>query len=295
MGKLGLRGDRAVGEGLRDFARDILAEAQSALTRPDASDAIVVHDYRKAMKRWRAFLRLMPAIVGPDAEPLRLAARDLARELAAARDAHAALDALEDIARIESALSPRTLATLRERLGGMRAAAEGVALTAVMRERMRALIEEASRSVARWPLDDIKFADVADGLTASYRRARRLIPDNWAIAEDEPLHELRARVVVQRYQMPLIEPLWPRFAKLWSGEAQRLREWLGKHQDATVLASLTQSGQPLARWRVTLTPLIAMRKADHVDVAARIAERLFVETPKAFRAKLVGLWDASRG
>ena len=86
-------------EALREFARDILAEADAALARRDATDAVAVHDFRKAMKRWRAFLRLMPPIVGPDAERLRLAARDLARELAEARDAHAALDALADLAR----------------------------------------------------------------------------------------------------------------------------------------------------------------------------------------------------
>lgn len=294
MAKLGLRADRAVGEGLRAFARDIFAEGHTALTRQDISDAIVVHDFRKAMKRWRAFLRLMPAIVGPDAERLRLAARDLARELAAARDAHAALDALEDIAGIEGALSPRTLTTLRERLSGMRIAAEGVALSPAIRARMQAQLEEASRAVNHWPLDDTDFTDIADGLTASYRRARKLIPKNWADAPDETLHELRARVVVQRYQMPLIEPLWPRFAKLWSGEAQRLRERLGDHQDATVLAALTHAKQPLSRWRAALAPAIATRKAAHVEASARLAERLFVESPKSFRARLIGLWRASR-
>jgi len=294
MAKLGLRADRAVGEGLREFARDILAEGKAAASGRDMSDASAVHGFRKAMKRWRAFLRLMTPIVGPDSEHLRISARDLARELAAARDAHAALDALADLAKVDGALSPRTLATLEARLKAVRTEAELVALAPAMRDRMRANIEEAGRAVTHWMLDATTFDQVADGLTVAYARARRLLPADWALADDETLHEIRARVVVQRYQMPLVQPLWPRYAKLWSGEAQRLRERLGTHQDITVLAALTASRQPLARWRTTLAPVIAARKSVHAVAASRIAGRLFADKPKAYRQKLLALWASGR-
>ena len=52
----------------------------------------------------------------------------------------------------------------------------------------------------------------------------------------EELHELRQRVVEHRYQMEIVQALWPRMVKLWVGEAQRLRERLGSHQDLVVLA-----------------------------------------------------------
>jgi CHAD domain-containing protein len=294
MAQLGLRSDRAVGEALREFARDILTEGRAALTNRQLTDAVAVHDFRKAMKRWRAFLRLMEPIVGPDAGRLRFAARDLARELSGARDAQAALDALADMAKIEGALAPRTLAAISAKLEESRAAAETVALAPAMRERMRASLEESSRAVTHWLLDETAFEQVADGITKSYARACHLIPQEWATAQDEPLHELRARVVVLRYQMPLIQPLWPRYAKLWSGEAQRLRERLGTHQDITVLAALTEPKQVLARWRTRLAPLIAARKAAHVAASARIAGRLFADRPKAYRQKLLALWASSR-
>src|SRR5262249_40429537 len=63
---------------------------------------------------------------------------------------------------------------------------------------------------------------------------------------------LRKRVVIHRYQIDIIEPLWPRFVKMWSGEAQRLRDRLGKHQDMLMLASLTGPPQPLAPLRSRL-------------------------------------------
>ena len=52
-----LRPSVAVGEALRGVARDILAEARAAIEDPAKSDADAVHDFRRAMKRWRALLR----------------------------------------------------------------------------------------------------------------------------------------------------------------------------------------------------------------------------------------------
>src|SRR5689334_4528203 len=83
--KPAIRPDAAVGAALRAVARDILAEAVASLDDPEKSDATAVHDYRKAMKRWRAFLRLVIPFIGDDGERLRVEARDLARELAGAR------------------------------------------------------------------------------------------------------------------------------------------------------------------------------------------------------------------
>jgi len=41
-------------------------------------------------------------------------------------------------------------------------------------------------------------------------------------------------------------------------------------------------------------PLIERRRAAHAAAAQRLAGRLFAEKPKAFRRRLVALWD-SRG
>jgi hypothetical protein len=102
-------------------------------------------------------------------------------------------------------------------------------------------------------------------------------------------------VVDHRYQMELLESLWPRIGRAWVREAQDLRGELGSHQDLTVLAGFTKRGQPLARWRARLLPLIARRQADHVTVARHLAARLFAESPKGFRRRFAALWVASGG
>ena len=87
---------------MRGVAHDILVEARAAIEDPARSEAEAVHDFRRAMKRWRALLRLLAPFLGPDARHLRDEARDLARALSGARDAQSALDALDDLATIVS-------------------------------------------------------------------------------------------------------------------------------------------------------------------------------------------------
>src|SRR5580700_10802644 len=236
--KPAIRPDAAVGDALKAVARDILAEALAALDDPEKSDAVAVHDYRKAMKRWRALLRLVIPFIGEEGEHLRVEARDLARELAGARDAQSALDAFDDLKDPEDTLSPATRANIRRRIEDIRQAAEETTLTEATRGKLRASVTTANLAVGTWPVDQIGFSAVAGALAAHYRRARQAVPADWHTASSEELHKLRQRVVVHRYQMELVEPLWPRLTRLWVAEVQRLRERLGAHHDLTMLAGL---------------------------------------------------------
>jgi CHAD domain-containing protein len=287
-----LQVDMAVGEALRAVARDVLAEARTAITDPGKSDAESVHDFRRAMKRWRAFLRLLEPFVGDEARRLRDEGRDLAHALTGARNAQSALDALADLAKHELPLSPRSVAGLKQRIEAIRQAAETTLINADMRLRLGNALDQAEAVVERWPLHMLNFDNVADQLAYFYRKVRQLIPKDWPAAEAEELHELRKWVVIHRYQMDIIEPLWPRFARMWTTEAQRLRDRLGRHQDVLMLEGLTGVHQPLARWRSRLSPAIAERRAAHVDASARLAARLFVEKPNSFRRRLAAIWRA---
>jgi CHAD domain-containing protein len=281
----------AVGEALRAVARDILREARAAIEDPANSDAVAVHEFRRAMKRWRSLLRMLEPFLADNDRRLRSEARDLARSLTGARDAQSALDALNDLAKHGLTLSPRSLATIRVRIEELRQAAETIVLTADMRLRMANTLSHADAAVDRWALHVLTFADVADRLTLGFREARRALPRSWSDADPEDLHELRKRIVNHRYQMETVAPLWPRFGRMWVGEAQRLRERLGKHQDLTLLAALVQPHRPLAPWRSRLASAIAQRMKDHVAAARRTASRLFVEKPGAFRRRLNVIWE----
>jgi CHAD domain-containing protein len=242
------------------------------------------------MKHWRALLRLLDPYLGPESEDLQTTARDIARDLAGARDLQTALDALDDLKQHDLPLSERSVKNLRKRIDALRKAGELTALTADMRLRIAQALGDADVAVTRWPIQALKFADVAKQLAASYRAARRAVPESWSKASPDALHELRKLVVIHRYQIQVVQPLWKRFTKMWISEAQRLRERLGQHHDLVVLQKLMEAGQPLAAWHARLDPPIAARQRRHVAAARKVATRLFVDKPSAFRRRLVVMW-----
>ncbi|HMF26142.1 MAG TPA: CHAD domain-containing protein [Pseudolabrys sp.] len=285
-------GDSSFGDGLAAAARSVIADGRHALSDPELSDPEAVHEVRKALKRWRALMRLLARPLGEQANQMRAEARELMRAIASARDAQSALDALADLRKADLPFSPTSAETIRARLTDMRDAAGATSFTKALRERLSRYLDYATLSLERWPLKAIDFETVTDGLVSTYRRARQLVPDSWTDAEAEHLHDLRRRVVEHRHQMDLIEPLWPRLGKVWAEEAQRLRNQLGSCQDLAVLTSLTAPHQPLAPWRSRLSPLIEARRQAHLRTAERLAGRLFAEKPKAFRRRIAALWSA---
>ncbi|HXX07441.1 MAG TPA: CHAD domain-containing protein [Pseudolabrys sp.] len=284
--------DSNFGDGLVAAARSVIADGRRALSDQELSDPEAVHEVRKALKRWRALMRLLARPLGEQADQMRAEARELMRAIAGARDAQSALDALADLRKADMPFSSTSTETIRARLTEMRDAAGATSFTKTLRERLSRYLDYATLSLERWPLKAIDFETITDGLTSTYRRARQLVPDNWTEAEAEHLHDLRRRVVEHRHQMDLIEPLWPRLGKVWAEEAQRLRNRLGACQDLAVLANFTAPHQPLAPWRSRLAPLIAARRQAHLNTAERLAGRLFAEKPKAFRRRIAALWSA---
>jgi CHAD domain-containing protein len=280
----------AIGPAVRAIGASILAAARATMTDPERTDADAVHDFRRAMKQWRSLMRLLESFI-PNAAQLRQEARDHARSLARARDSQSALNAFDDLLKKSLPLSERSTATIRSRIEAMRGTEEQAVLTPELRDTILTWIDAAAAAIEQWPLDPFEFSKIAGRLAAGYRAARQAIPDDWTQASAEELHHLRQRVVDHRYQMELIEPLWPRHARMWTDEAERLRDRLGRCQDLEILKRLTEPHQPLAPWRSRLTPAVAEHTNELAQRAARIALRLFAEKPKAFRHRLETLWE----
>jgi CHAD domain-containing protein len=280
----------AIGPAVRAIAARILTRARAVLTDPEMSSQDAVHEFRRTMKQLRALMRLLGPFI-PDATRWRTEARDHARSLGQARDGQAALNAFDDLVENGLPLSARSVANIRTRLEGLRAGEERAVLTPELRDAIVRWLDTATAAIEMWPLDPFHFSAIAARLTAGYRGARQRVPDDWSHVEPEKLHELRRRVVDHRYQMELIEPLWPRFGRMWTEEAERVRARLGKCQDLAVLERLLGLHQPLAHWRSRLAPACAERQAALSQRAGRIAKRLFVEKPKAFRHRLEMLWE----
>jgi CHAD domain-containing protein len=294
MGKKpALQPKAAIGPAVRAIAEHTLVGAHLVMTDPELSSQDAVHEFRRAMKEWRALMRLLARFI-PEAERWRVEARDHARSLAHARDGQAVLNAFNDLLKRGLVVSERTQETIRSRIEDLRGSEERAVLTPDLQTTIIGWIDGAAAAVEAWPLDPFDFSAIAAQLAVGYRGARRRMPSDWTLASDAELHQFRQRVVEHRYQMELVVPLWPRFGKMWTEEAERLRDRLGKCQDLAVLERLTGPHQPLSHWRSRLTPACAERRLQLTHRAARIARRLFAEQPKAFRHRLETLWEEGR-
>ncbi|HXZ22362.1 MAG TPA: CHAD domain-containing protein, partial [Pseudolabrys sp.] len=116
-------GDSSFSDGLAAAARSVIADGRRALSDPELSDPEAVHEVRKALKRWRALMRLLARPLGEPADQMRAEARELMRAIASARDAQSALDALADLRKADLPFSPTSTETIRTRLTEMRDAA----------------------------------------------------------------------------------------------------------------------------------------------------------------------------
>lgn len=279
---------------LRPQARALSAEAEQTLAGARANPTEAIHALRVALKRWRALLRLVEGAAGDEARRLRHEASMIARSLGQSRDVQAALDALADCAEGSDSgrLSKQSLAAIRARLEAQRSAQEASALDDAAIRRFQRSFQIAADIVAHWPLERLPIDAIADAVAKTFRRAQRDMPENFATATPETLHEFRKRVVVFRYQTDMLKPLWPKLWRVYSSEAQKLRALLGRINDLSTLMKFTAPHQPLARWRSRLTPLIADRiQALAVD-AERLAQRIFSGDRRTFARMITAQAEA---
>jgi CHAD domain-containing protein len=289
---------RLVAPSLRQAEDEILVEVGVALEGLNTEKPSgAVHGYRVALKRWRALLRLLRDPIGDEVVALRQEASQLSQEFGRSRDAQAALDALNDIVGSKEIAAPsiseRTQATIADRLEGIRKTSETIALDAAALQRLRVGLARASASASVWPLERMSFEDVATALTQSYRRARRRLPCSWETASAEDVHKFRKALVTFRYQVELIEPLWPKVWRTYTGEVQKLRLHLGKSNDLIILSGLAQPKQPLAHWRSRLAPRIESQRQFHLNRARILASRVLAESPRSFQKRIEAMWKAA--
>ncbi|GGF52086.1 hypothetical protein GCM10007301_09440 [Azorhizobium oxalatiphilum] len=277
------------------IAADMGAALAEALTArlDQAAEALgadgpaeMVHEVRKALKDYRALLRLVP---GPEAKAARRDAAATARQLSEARDRQAALDALEALSHaglLDSGQAERAQQVLTE-------VPSAAAEPADHRREVTDFLERARTSLAGPVGAAARETDVAAGLAKGYRRARTK-PD---FSQAQTLHELRKAVVTHRYQMAFLADVAGAGRKR-ARKAQRLRDILGIHQDLEALRPILAEAlgthhealmsDVAAASRTLQRRLVKAARAQHGDLferpakvfAARIARRMVKAPPR---------------
>lgn len=252
-----------------------------------------IHGARKQLKRARATLRLLRPAIGDLYSRENIAARDAARPLSNARDHEVLSDALEmlltDFGPTAAGLH---VAPLRQSLQkGRRQTVHELPV-----KRLTDIRNALKRSITRvraWPLDTDGWDCIANGLRATYRRARRALRHARTDRATEDLHEWRKQTKYLWHQLQILTPLAAGPVGELADEFHHLADYLGDEHDLAVLRD--RIAAPATGMSETacsaLKTLIDRRRDELQDKALALGERLYTDKSKVFTHRLQKLWS----
>lgn len=269
-------------------ALDKAIRASNGMGAPSAGAQEFVHSARKRIKEVRAVLRLVRSQVGGrEFRRENRILRQAARPLSQVRDAAVLVDALKSVleenpenasnvafARIVSALRSR-----RTRIG------RSFFEDAQRHERAFGKLEKMSSRIRGWPLAKDGSAELRAGLKETYRKGRDAMAQASKSMSDETLHEWRKRVKDLRYQLELLESLWPACMSVAARHAHDLGDLLGDDHDLAVLREVLDGelrDKVIGDAGERLRYLIDRRRQDVQNSAIPLGQLLFAPSPKEF-------------
>ena len=307
-----LKKREAIPEGIRRVVCKRIDKALEAVggKRRGVSDRDV-HEARKRFKEIRGALRLVRDELGEKHfRRENRTFRDAGRPLSAVRDAKVLVDSLDGlIAHFNGRVKPRSVSTLkrllvdRRRETRDRVLGRDHAVSGIVRH-----VRAARKRVAGWPLEQRGWKAIEVGLQTVYRQGRRAMRAARAAratatratrgdTSDEPMHEWRKRTKDLRYQLELLQGVWPEMLDPLVDQAHRLTDLLGEDHDLAVLRDVAreEATNGSAVDAELLFALIGERRESLQKDAIELGQKLYEERPRAFVARLHGYWKTARG
>ncbi|OYZ92862.1 MAG: hypothetical protein B7Y01_01560 [Xanthobacter sp. 17-67-6] len=264
-----------------DARRALAHTLDKALNKVDAallepSLTILLHEARKAIKEYRALLRLVGT---SEAKQARRLAAETARGLSSARDRQACRDAVAAL-READLLNTADAAHIIEAIGPD--VSEGSEAQA-HRDALRRWLNAARALHASHLIAQVSTADIAGNLRKGYALARRVT--DWS--EPVHLHELRKRAVTHRYQMSFFADIVGGKGARRARRAQDLRDLLGSIQDLeTLRVQIAAVPSVPDEMRARLEAAIKDTQGSLSSSARRLQRGLFRRGRKAFWGRL---------
>jgi len=256
-----------------------LARAVQALREGGRLTDEVVHDVRKRLKRVRAGLRLLRESIGDEAyaaENRRV--RDCAKALSAARDAAAALAAVDALLQ-KKRLGAHHPALRRFRRDLVERRKEMLAtLGAQEAADTVAALERTLERASRWRMPRATWPIVGTGLRRIYRNGRRALAAADATGATRALHEARKQARYLEDALALLQPAQARKARKLARRAHAVARRLGDDHDLAVVKGM------MARGRLERTAVEAVDEERRrlQKKALKRARKLFRRKPRRF-------------
>ena len=290
--------DESVRRGIIRCAREQLDRAVSELSEGTGTDPTrAIHDARKAIKKERSLLRLAGGAMTRGGRRRENAVLwEAARGLSGARDAEVMIASIDQLSeRFAGQLPASAFESIRSYFEARRLAELEDTGGSIVQTRALGELAAARERVERWELRNGGWKALESGLERSYRRGCEAFADARVSAEMVDLHAWRKRVKDLWYHERLLAPTCGPTVRGHAKDLDRLAELLGDDHDLALLRQeLTQTSPPVPADLDAVVELIDHRRTELQTEAAGIGERVYAETPKAFRRRMRGSWKAGR-
>lgn len=283
--------------------REQLTDAIALVTDRKIPAKTRIHEGRTAGKKIRAALKLVrtrnPGVYRRENRRVR----DAARELSGVRDADVLLDCFASLLKRDAkTVRPVLFAGIQRALRAHRdaTAPSSTDIEARLR-RYAAALRKAEKNLRAWkPRGD--FADLADDFRRSYRRARVAFTAVKKASKPhaESFHEWRKASKAYSHHCRLLRAAWPPAMKELLEELRALSRLLGDEHDLSVLLDTlrqlaTARAPGLREDKVAAAfALIEARRAALRTEALALGTRLYVDKPRAVKARLAHWWNVAR-
>jgi len=149
--------------------------------------------------------------------------------------------------------------------------------------------------VEGWAIRAPDWEAVDQGLRRSYGRGRKTLGRARRSRSLEDLHAWRKRVKDLWYHERLLAPAAGPAVRSHAKDAHRLADLLGDDHDLGVLRdALTRDLTPVPVDVDAVVAVLDHRRAELQDEAIRLGQRVYAESPKAFRRRMRRSWNAGR-
>jgi CHAD domain-containing protein len=285
-----------VGKGIRRILRQQLGRAVEAARNRDGAQEERVHDVRTRLKRSRAALKLIEEQVGRSAKKTDRRLRDQGRRLARPRDIVVQAHTFRILGtRLSRELPAGLLERLRDAGEQLRRKLDEKSVDKELRRTGRSL-RRVRKRLKKVPVKRGKRA-IGEGITRTYREARRALAKVQSDPTPERFHEWRKQVKLLSNELKIVGPAVPELATRYLDKVEKLGEILGHIHDLDCAAATTERHP---RWFGSDADCEAVRGlvAEHRVVLEReafaLAAGVFAGRPRDVRELVETGWKVWR-
>lgn len=293
--------DETVEAAIRRIAHEQLSRILSCLAPGGDEPERAVHSARRSLKRLRGLLRLIRTSLDRDSHDSSVfelendTYRQAAAELSGRRDATVMIATLETV--YEDL--PTDLAPAAGAVHAWLIKRHGDAYQQEDRQVFAEISEtlgDADARVDTWPLQDMGWAELDDGIRCMYTQGRDEYDECCWRPSVKSLHDWRKRVKYLWHHMQLLKPIWPGPMLAIVNELDELGDVLGLDHDCAVLAQAIDEQMPTqmldSAQRQGVIRVIYARRRRLQEQSRFLGRQVYAEKPGAFSRRLGSYWHA---